>query len=113
MTNNSTDQSNLLINNQKASQSNSIIELFASFGMAREYARIYEICYLYPQVTVAKISELTGTNRTTLYSQIAKLIEANLITKVEDGWKQFLVARDLEFIRTNIESQIQNSQKLK
>jgi sugar-specific transcriptional regulator TrmB len=81
--------------------------LFARFGLSPDCAKIYHVCYLYPQSTVAKISDLTNINRTTLYSQIQKLIDNQFLTKVEDGWKQFLVAKDLDFVMAdmNIKSQ--------
>jgi sugar-specific transcriptional regulator TrmB len=86
-----------------------LTELFVRFGLSQDCAKIYQICYLYPQSTVAKISDLTGINRTTLYSQIQKLIDNQLIAKVEDGWKQFLVAKDLEFVLADMEAKIQQT----
>jgi sugar-specific transcriptional regulator TrmB len=86
-----------------------LTDLFARFGLSTDCAKIYQICYLYPQSTVAKISDLTKINRTTLYSQIQKLIDNQLIAKVEDGWKQFLVAKDLEFVLADMEAKIQQT----
>ncbi len=94
------------LNIQNSPSLNELINLFAKFGLSSDAARIYQICYFYPQTTVAKISELTGINRTTLYPQIQKLIEMEIISKVENGWKNYLVAKELDFVLTDLNSKI-------
>jgi sugar-specific transcriptional regulator TrmB len=101
--------SNLVKPKNKISSLEHLTDLFARFGLSADCAKIYQICYLYPQSTVAKISDLTNINRTTLYSQIQKLIDNQLLAKVEDGWKQFLVAKDLDFFMADMESKTQQT----
>jgi sugar-specific transcriptional regulator TrmB len=98
-----------LASNPKNTSLEYLVELFESFGLSQECAKIYQICYLYPQSTVSRISELTDINRTTLYSQINKLVESEFLTRVEDGWKTFLQVKDLEFIIGDLEIKTQQT----
>jgi sugar-specific transcriptional regulator TrmB len=86
-----------------------LTDLFSRFGLSPDCAKIYQICYLYPQSTVAKISDLTKINRTTLYAQINKLVESEFLSRVEDGWKNYLEAKDLEFILAELEIKTQQA----
>jgi sugar-specific transcriptional regulator TrmB len=113
-----TNKSKTLSKNQNltssANKNNSLeylIELFARFGLSVDCAKIYQVCYLYPQSTVAQISDLTSINRTTLYSQIQKLIDNQIISKVEEGWKQYLVAKDLDFVLTELNNKAEQASK--
>jgi sugar-specific transcriptional regulator TrmB len=97
------------VSDSKNSSLEYLTDLFARFGLSPDCAKIYQICYLYPQSTVAKISDLTKINRTTLYAQINKLVESEFLSRVEDGWKNYLEAKDLEFILAELEIKTQQT----
>jgi predicted transcriptional regulator len=89
-----------------------LIELFETLGLSKELAQIYHTCYLYPHSPVQKIAEIAGIKRTTMYTYIKKLIEAGLVSEVEDGWKKGLVAKDLDFLQKSIESKTLEADRL-